>query len=84
MEVLEDVEEAVEEEGVVLHQLVVLRQLRRRQHPQLRVDRRHLLHLPRHPPKTTRFNQATKQETLHDGQCPLWMQEPSLIYPFFF
>lgn len=49
VEVLEDVEEAVEEEGVVLHQLVVLRQLRRRQHPQLRIDRCHLLQLPRHP-----------------------------------
>lgn len=66
VEVLEDVEEAVEEKRVVLHQLVVLRQLRRRQHPQLRVDRRHLLHLPRHPtlpqrPPLVRFDSRTQQ-----------------------
>lgn len=45
MEVLQDVEEAVEEERVVLDELVVLRHLAGHQHPQLRVDRRQPLQL---------------------------------------
>ena len=50
MQVLEDVEEAVDEEGVVLDELVVLGHLAWRQQPQLRVDRLVPLHrrLPRH------------------------------------
>jgi hypothetical protein len=46
VQVLEDVEEAVNEEGVVLDKLVVLGDLGRRQQPQLRVDR--LVPLHRH------------------------------------
>ena len=45
MEALQDVEEAVEEERIVLDELVVLRQLARHQQPQLRVDRRQPLDL---------------------------------------
>ena len=50
VQVLEDVEEAVDEEGVVLDELVVLGHLAWRQQPQLRVDRLVPLHrrLPRH------------------------------------
>ncbi|BAS77861.1 Os02g0244850, partial [Oryza sativa Japonica Group] len=44
VQVLEDVEEAVDEEGVVLDELVVLGYLPRREQPQLRVDRLVPLH----------------------------------------
>lgn len=72
MEVLQDVEEAVEEERVVLDELVVLRHLAGHQHPQLRVDRRQPLQLRpkgRHaaaPPDPT-----TNQPKCRDQELPL-------------
>lgn len=53
MQILEDVEEAIEEQRVVLHKLVVLRELLRRQDPQLRVDGRPLVRrIARHLPES--------------------------------
>jgi hypothetical protein len=48
VEVLEDVEEAVDEEGVVLDELVVLGDLAGDEEPQLRVDRLMPLHYGLH------------------------------------
>lgn len=70
VEAMEDVEESVEEERVVLDELVVLRQLRRHQLPQLRVDRRQPLHLP-HAAAARRRHRQEQQEEEDDCCCEL-------------
>lgn len=62
VEAMEDVEESVEEERVVLDELVVLRQLRRHQLPQLRVDRRQPLHLPHAAAAARRRHRRHRQQ----------------------
>ena len=79
LEALEDAEEALDEERVVLHQLVVLRELLGRQHPQLRVDggrlvRRIARHFPQRENPLPPFVAVSPCNSSHRSNKP---QKPS-------
>jgi hypothetical protein len=78
VQVLEDVEEPVEEQGVVLNQLIIVGELLRGQQPQLGVDGRRLVHsIARHLrlPKTLPFPSRTPATESTQIKTPQLTQE---------